>query len=99
MDLSMKRFAALLLLPFLFGGCVHGSSMDTVHAGMTPSEVSAVIGQPESTTNTAGRQCDQYTVLKDFMSRTPWSLSDPYYVCYTDGKVDSFGRSIAVNKS
>ena len=36
-----------------------------------------------------------YTVLKDFWSRTPWSLSNRYYVCYDDGKVKSFGRADA----
>ena len=40
-----------------------------------------------------GAQCSYYTVLKDFWSRTPWSLSNRYYVCYDDGRVKSFGRT------
>jgi hypothetical protein len=32
-------------------------------------------------------------VLKDFWSRTPWSMSDRYYVCFTDGKVDTYGKA------
>jgi hypothetical protein len=84
---------AALLLAFLTAGCVTGSSIDRVHAGMTPDQVSAAIGPPDGTTATAGRECSRYTVLKDFWSRVPWNMSDPYYVCYTDGKVDSFGRA------
>lgn len=95
----MKYAAPLLMIAFLAGGCVYGSSMDMVHAGMSPDEVAAKIGPPDVSTNTAGRQCDRYTVLKDFMSRVPWSMSDPYYVCYTDGKVDSFGRATVAHPS
>jgi len=32
-----------------------------------------------------------YTVTKDFWSRTPWSMTDRYYVCYTEGRVDTYG--------
>jgi hypothetical protein len=88
----MKRSALLVPIAFLATGCVTGSRMDEVHAGMTPEQVSAVMGPPDGTTATAGRECSRYTVLKDFWSRTPWSMSDPYYVCYTDGKVATFGR-------
>ncbi len=95
----MKRSAAVLLIAFLAAGCVHGSSMDQVHAGMTHEQVSTLIGPPDLTTNTAGRECAQYTVLKDFWSRVPWDMSDPYYVCYTDGKVDAFGRATVAHPS
>ncbi|MBS0223827.1 MAG: hypothetical protein JSR91_24125 [Proteobacteria bacterium] len=96
----MKRSAALVLIAFFAAGCVHGSSMDQVHAGMTHEQVSAVMGgPPDLTTNTAGRECARYTVLKDFWSRVPWDMSDPYYVCYTNGKVDSFGRATVANPS
>lgn len=95
----MKRLAAASLTALLAAGCVHGASMDQVHAGMTREQVSAAIGPPDMTTNTAGRECARYTVLKDFWSRVPWSMSDPYYVCYTDGKVDSFGRASVAHPS
>jgi hypothetical protein len=95
----MKHAAPLLMIAFLAGSCVYGSSMDMVHAGMSPGEVTAKIGPPDVSTNTAGRQCDRYTVMKDFMSRVPWDMSDPYYVCYTDGKVDSFGRATVAHPS
>ena len=95
----MKRSAAAVLIAFLLTGCVTGSRIDEVHAGMTPEQVSAAIGPPDSTTATAGRECSRYTVLKDFWSRTPWSMSDPYYVCYTDGKVDTFGPATVDRRS
>ena len=40
-----------------------------------------------------GSQCSYYTVLKDFWSRTPWTMTNRYVVCYDDGKVKSFGRA------
>ena len=57
--------------------------------------VQAILGEPEAVANAPGAQCSYYTVLKDFWSRTPWSLSNRYYVCYDDGKVKSFGRADA----
>lgn len=95
----MKRTASALVIALLAGACVHGSSLDQVHAGMTHDEVVGLIGQPEVTSNTAGRECARYTVAKDFWSRVPWDTSDPYYVCYTDGKVDAFGRATVAKPS
>ena len=34
-----------------------------------------------------------YTVAKDFWSRVPWNMTDRYYICYSDGRVDTFGQS------
>jgi len=89
----MKR-TAMLLLATAMAGCVHGSNVDQVRAGMTHEQVAAIMGEPDGTTNEPGRQCAFYTVLKDFWSRVPWSMSDRYYICYTDGKVDTFGRAL-----
>ncbi len=95
----MTRLAAVLFPAFLAAGCVQGRSMAQGHGGMRGEQVSAAIGPPDLTTNTAGRECARYTVLKDFWSRVPWSMSDPYYVCYTNGKVDSFGRASVAHPS
>ena len=86
---------ALLGLPiaFLAAACVHGGSMDQVQAGMDRSQVAALLGPPEATNNNAGRECALYTVAKDFWSRVPWSMTDRYYVCFADGKVETFGRT------
>ncbi len=59
----MKRLAAVLLPAFLVAGCVHGSSMDQVHAGMTREQVSAAPGAPGLTTNTAPPPCARYPAL------------------------------------
>jgi hypothetical protein len=92
----MKRATMGLLAILLIGtaaACIQGSNVEQVKAGMTPEQVAAIMGPADGTTNEPGRRCDFYTVLKDFWSRVPWSMSDRYYVCYTDGKVDTFGRA------
>jgi hypothetical protein len=90
----MRRGAFGLLIAVLAGGCVHGGSLEQVHAGMTREQVASLMGPADMSTSTPGRECAYYTVLKDFWSRVPWDMSDPYYVCYTeDGKVDTFGRA------
>ena len=89
----MKR--ALFVLPALalVAGCVHTGHLDQVRYGMSESEVVALMGQPESSTHSPGRTCSTYVVVKDFWSRTPWTMSDRYSVCYVDGRVDTFGKA------
>ncbi len=89
----MKRALIGLPIMLLAGACVHATSVDQVHAGMDRSQVVAMLGAPETTNNTAGHECAYYTMTKDFWSRTPWSMTDRYYVCFTDGKVDTFGKA------
>ena len=60
---------------------------------MTEPQVVGVMGQPESSTHTPGRDCSVYDVTKDFWSRVPWDMTSKYYVCYVDGKVDYFGKA------
>jgi len=91
----MKRAAMGLLIALLAGGCVHGSSLEQVHAGMSRDEVAALMGPPEGLTNAPGRDCAYYSVLRDFWSRVPWNMSDRYYVCFNEGKVETFGRADA----
>lgn len=87
----MKHAAFGLLIATLASGCVHGEAVEQVHAGMSREQVSALMGTPDGSTNTAGRECALYTVAKDFWSRVPWNMTDRYYVCFSDGKVDTFG--------
>lgn len=89
----MKHAEWALPIALLATGCVHNGNLDQVHAGMPREEVVAVMGAPESTTNTPGRECTTYSVLKDFWSRVPWEMTSRYYVCYVDGKVDYFGKA------
>jgi len=89
----MKRATLGCLILLCLGGCVHGSSLEQVHAGMSREQVAALMGPADMSTSTPGRECAYYTVLKDFWSRVPWSMSDRYYVCFSDGKVDSFGKA------
>lgn len=87
----MKRAALGLLAVPLLAACVHNSALGQVRPGMTRDQVTALMGPPEGSTNTAGRECAMYTVTKDFWSRVPWSMTDRYQVCYTDGRVDTYG--------
>lgn len=87
------KYIACLLSTALLAGCVHGDNVERLQAGMDREQVRAVMGPPESSTHSPGQDCSYYTVLKDFWSRTPWTMSDRYYVCFTDGKVETFGRA------
>lgn len=89
----MKRAPIALPIAVVLTGCVHAASVEQIHAGMDRSQVAALMGPPETTNNTAGRECATYVVAKDFWSRVPWSMTDRYYVCFTDGKVETFGRA------
>ena len=90
---STKGPVAGLLLAFAAGGCaVPAKNMERIQAGMNRDQVRAIMGQPEAVTYSAGKECAYYALLKDFWSRVPWSLSDRYYVCYDEGKVETFGK-------
>ena len=87
------RITLVLLTANLLAGCVTASNVDQVRAGMSPDQVQTILGEPETVAHAPGSQCSYYTVLKDFWSRTPWTMSNRYVVCYDDGKVKSFGRA------
>ncbi len=88
----MKRVALGVLSALVAAGCVHNENLGHVQAGMTHEEVASIMGPSEGSVNEPGRECAYYTVLKDFMSRTPWSMSDRYKICYVGGKVETFGK-------
>ncbi len=92
----MSRFMSIFLSASLLAGCVTSSTVGEVRAGMSPDQVQAILGTPETEAHAPGSQCSYYTVLKDFWSRTPWTLTNRYVVCYDDGKVKTFGRAEAV---
>ena len=89
----MTRVATVIFAALALAGCVHGGSVEQVHAGMSRQQVAALRGPAEMSTSTPGRECAYYTVLKDFWSRVPWNMSDRYYVCFSDGKVETFGKA------
>jgi hypothetical protein len=89
----MKRVALGLFAVLSAGACVHNGNLEQVRAGMSQSEVVAIMGPPESSMHSPGRDCAVYSVVKDFWSRVPWNMSNKYYVCYVDGRVDYFGRA------
>ncbi len=86
------KYVACLLSTALLTGCVHGDSVER-QAGMDRDQVRTLMGPPDGSAHSPGKDCAYYTVLKDFWSRTPWSMSDRYYVCFTDGRVETYGRA------
>ena len=90
----MKPIATAVTIAGLLSACATPSAnLDQIRAGMSPNEVSAIVGPAQGTWYAPGRECSYYTLMKDFWSRTPWTMSNQYYVCYEDGKVQSFGRA------
>jgi hypothetical protein len=96
----MERLVVGLFLAGLVAGCATPAhNMEQVQAGMTPQQVRSIMGEPQAVTYAAGKQCAYYALLKDFWSRVPWSLNERYYVCYDDGKVESFGKVDAMTSA
>jgi outer membrane protein assembly factor BamE (lipoprotein component of BamABCDE complex) len=89
----MTRIALVFSAASVLAGCVTASNVDEVRAGMSPDQVQSILGKPETVAHAPGTQCSYYTVLKDFWSRTPWTMTNRYVVCYDDGKVKTFGRA------
>ena len=90
----MKFVAIGSVLACLLAGCgsAPAENLEQVRAGMNRDEVASLIGTPETATYAPGQECAYYTLTKDFWSRTPWTMTNRYYVCYVDGRVDTFGR-------
>jgi len=93
----MKRLVpvpglALSIAAMLAGCAVPAKNIDRVQAGMNRDQVRSIMGPPETVAHSPGKECAYYSLLKDFWSRVPWSVSDRYYVCYDDGKVEAFGK-------
>jgi hypothetical protein len=77
----------------LVAGCATPArTLDQIRPGMSREQVQSMIGPPQTVAHSPGKECAYYTLLKDFWSRVPWSLSDRYYVCYDDGRVEAFGK-------
>jgi hypothetical protein len=89
---SVFALSIAAMLSGLAGCAVPAKNIDRVQAGMNRDQVRSIMGQPETVAHSPGKECAYYSLLKDFWSRVPWSVSDRYYVCYDDGKVEAFGK-------
>lgn len=89
----MRRLALVMVAACALAGCIEGSTLDQVRAGMSKDQVMAIMGKPEGYAEKGGRDCAAYSVMKDFWRRTPWEVSERYYICYNDNKVEMFGRA------
>jgi hypothetical protein len=90
---SALSLSVALSIAGLAAGCaVPAKNLDRIQAGMSRDQVQSIMGQPEAVAHSPGKECAYYALLKDFWSRVPWSLSERYYVCFDEGKVESFGK-------
>ncbi len=85
---------AVLSIVVTLTGCatVPIGNVDRVQAGMDRNQVRSIMGPPDTVAYSPGKECAYYSLLKDFWRRVPWSISERYYVCYDEGKVESFGK-------
>jgi hypothetical protein len=90
----MMRSALVLSIMMIVAGCatVPVRNIARVQAGMDRDQVRSIMGQPDTVSYSPGHECAYYSLLKDFWSRVPWSVSERFYVCYDEGKVASFGK-------
>ena len=90
----MRPALVLSIMMMMLAGCstVPARNIDRVQAGMDRDQVRSIMGQPDTVAHSPGQECAYYSLLKDFWSRVPWSVSDRYYVCFDEGKVASFGK-------
>ena len=90
---SALSLSVALSIAGLAAGCaVPAKNMERIQAGMSRDQVQSIMGPPEAVAHSPGKECAYYALLKDFWSRVPWSLSERYYVCFDEGKVESFGK-------
>jgi hypothetical protein len=89
----MKRVVLAALMAASAAACsTPARNMEQVQAGMSHEQVQSIMGPPQAVAYSAGKECAYYALLKDFWSRVPWSISERYYVCYDEGKVETFGK-------
>ena len=90
----MKRAVFALLMAGLVSACgVPGDKFGQVQPGMSRDQVVSLMGPPQASIREPGRDCDVYDVSKDFWSRVPWNMTERYYVCFADGRVQSYTRA------
>ncbi len=90
----MKHVAIGVLAASFAAGCATpATNIEQVRAGMSPNEVASLLGPADASSHAPGQECTYHSLMKDFWNRTPWTMTNRYYVCYVDGKVDTFGRA------
>ncbi|MFO1158222.1 MAG: outer membrane protein assembly factor BamE [Reyranellaceae bacterium] len=89
----MKRLVLALPVVLSIAACAAPArTLGQIQPGMSREQVQSLIGPPQTVAHSPGKECAYYTLLKDFWSRVPWSVSDRYYVCYDQGRVEAFGK-------
>ena len=91
------RFLPLLLVAFLFAGCVASASkISQISLGMTKAQVVVILGQPKSVSARAdGTELLRYELSgrnAPLLNPNAKNFSDGYTVQLHSGKVVAYGR-------
>ena len=87
----MKRAPIGLPIAFALAGCVHTEAVGKIRAGMDRSQVAALMGPPRPRPIPPAGNARSTASPRTSWSRVPWCMTDRYYVCFSDGKVETFG--------
>jgi hypothetical protein len=77
-----------VLFAILLAGCQTSEALNSVHIGMTKTEVLSLLGTPDSTSAQANVEYMTYYLTSD----AGYGRDQPYMVRLVNGKVESFGR-------
>ena len=80
----------ILLLIFCLGlvGCATARLLNSINVGMSKAEVIKIMGNPESTSASGGKEYLSYL----YQSRDVAFKVDTFFVCLVDGKVVEYGK-------
>ena len=87
----MKKLIYLFGLIILLSGCAFigsASRINSVSLGMSKEDVIRVMGEPISTAAGEGKEYLNYNLDET----GKWGVREPYFVCFKDGRVISYGR-------
>ena len=90
----MKKHLFVLFALLLVSACANPrSTTNQLELGMTRDQVSAIMGEPDSSAAVKGQgECSYYSMWRDFWNRRPGDYSDRYYACFQSGKLVTYGR-------
>jgi hypothetical protein len=84
--------SSAIALLFLASCAAPRSQMNKLEPGMTKAQVVSILGEPDSSRLRRDDQCLMYSLWRDFWNRRLGDYSDRYYVCFTEGRLSSYGR-------
>jgi hypothetical protein len=93
-ELNMKKSVLIFFaLSFLSACAAPRSTTNSLELGMTRAQVSAIMGEPDSSAAVKGQgECSYYSMWRDFWNRRPGDYSDRYYACFQNKMLVTYGR-------